>query len=633
MTKTPLNLDPIMGERIVHHLSALGPLPEEGYLAGQAVSSAFFELFVQNGEGLSVYNDLDVFYHVTKDDEAVVRKRRRTLKTVQYHDVEVREEYGHLNLEVTRAYEIVRSHRSGLLNLIAFDYLSYGTHLSQLRSLLQGFDMNCTQIGVSLATKRLEWTPAFAEFANSHQLRICNVQTPHHTAMRWFKKRRELPGAYGRDDDAMELVSLLSHVKGKSGDARLLELDHLRWRFGGKNADLYQQFRPELAPYFDLVKDGQSFFYLNARQQADNDMVDLVRTYPTRSIAHVFNELRMPQKPSRRARAHAVLCRGPSGKDRRVPLSLGSYLDQGRDYLAGNVDTQALQQADRFAALHQVLVPRLWKLSAAGQIAEHAAWDAISRRHGDWIYGYVEARMRRHDSHYIYDLWADTWGDILDRYAMDAVPPDTVLVSHPRFEATLGEYVVRELITRGELLAEGDALHHCVGGYAVEVQEKRSRILQIRHTDKRRWSTLEIGPVQSVPEGAAPWTVLQHLSFCNDPPHAETASLVDSILMELAYDAARPAAGSEHHTAVGATVGAVGDRQDMPERPTPGTETIEAIIEESAAPAVPAAPRPDRAPASWRARFLPVLVSTLTRQLGCAFARFSHQPAQESDAK
>jgi hypothetical protein len=101
MTKREVVFSPTMGEAVIHHLSALGPLSAEGYLAGQAVSSALFELFVQDGDGLSVYNDLDIFYPVTEDDETIVRRGKRGLRTVQFHDLNVREEYGHLNLEVS----------------------------------------------------------------------------------------------------------------------------------------------------------------------------------------------------------------------------------------------------------------------------------------------------------------------------------------------------------------------------------------------------------------------------------------------------------------------------------------------------------------------------------------------------
>jgi hypothetical protein len=586
-------LSPLMGEVIIDHLSALGTLPQEGFLAGQAVSSALFDLFVPDSEGLSVYNDLDVFYQATPDDEKIVERGRRTLDTVRYHDVEVHEHYGHMNLRVSRAYDIIRSYRDGLVNLVAYDNLSYGMsssaqfgpQYSQLFSLLQGFDLNCTQVGISLETKRMEWTPAFEEFVRTRQLLIANIQTPHHTAMRWFKKRLDLPGAFGRDQDAMELVSLLSHVKGADGHGgRLRELEHVRWRFGEKNAELYSRFRDQLAPYFDLVREeplheestrtrnrrkpAPAFYYLGARQQPDEDMIERIRPWPTRSIASVFNEMRAPRKQARRARLLSVLGRGPEQGDRSLSLSLASYLRQGFVYLDGSVDMPRLKGVDEFAVRHRPFVPYFLMLGANEQIAQRAAWVALERQHGEWIYGYVEARLRGpYGGYRNEDLSAEAWADDLARYLIETGDQDAVLVNRPRFEAVYGEYSVRELVTPRELHEEGDALHHCVGGYALAVRNKLSRILQIRHPEKHRWSTLEVVPAHY---GEKLWINVQHMSFGNQPVHPDTAALVHGILDDI------DAAGwAEHYGQM-----AEEEAQAMPATDAPGVQREAPLVVE-----------------------------------------------------
>jgi hypothetical protein len=79
-----LELKRDMGRAVIDHLSALGPLPSAGYLAGQAVSSAVFQLFAEDGEGLVVYNDLDVFHKATERDLDIAEWKQRTLSTVGY---------------------------------------------------------------------------------------------------------------------------------------------------------------------------------------------------------------------------------------------------------------------------------------------------------------------------------------------------------------------------------------------------------------------------------------------------------------------------------------------------------------------------------------------------------------------
>jgi hypothetical protein len=109
-----------MGDRIIAHLRALGQLPASGYLAGQAVSSAIFDLFGEGaGAGLTVYNDLDVFYNATSEDRQWVTDARCTLDTVSFKACRVELEYGHLRFAQSTAYNVVRSYREQLVNLVA----------------------------------------------------------------------------------------------------------------------------------------------------------------------------------------------------------------------------------------------------------------------------------------------------------------------------------------------------------------------------------------------------------------------------------------------------------------------------------------------------------------------------------
>src|SRR3546814_2622089 len=84
---------------------------------------------------------------------------------------------------------VIRSYRDRFVNQVAIDGLGWqsrnGRALSPLQVLIQSFDLNCTQVGVDLSTGRLEWSPAFEAFIRSRQLEISNVQTPHHTIMRY----------------------------------------------------------------------------------------------------------------------------------------------------------------------------------------------------------------------------------------------------------------------------------------------------------------------------------------------------------------------------------------------------------------------------------------------------------------
>jgi hypothetical protein len=84
----------------------------------------------------------------------------------------------------------------------------------------------------------------------------------------------------------------------------------------------------------------------------------------------------------------------------------------------------------------------------------------------------------------------------------------------------MGGCRVRQLITRGDLVAEGERLHHCVGGYAGMVENGVSRIFSITSGPKATdCATLEIR--KRTVDKRAYWYEAQLHSFGNsDAPHA-----------------------------------------------------------------------------------------------------------------
>lgn len=526
-----LTLTPFMGSQVINHLQALGNLPDHGYLAGQAVSSAVFDLLMPWDHGLAVYNDLDVFYDATIDDHKEVAKKSRTLSTVRFQSWHVEEEYGFLNFGLRTSYEVVRSYREGLVNKVAIQSLYPQWPDTRLQCLLKGFDLNCTQVGVDLSTGVLEWTPAFERFVATKQLLISNAQTPHHTAMRWFKKRRELPGAYGNDETAMELISLMSFAKGPNGiHQRFMERENIRWRFGAKTAEMHKTFKQEIAPYFDLIQEPPGFFVLDAKQQPDDHVIAVAKRYPIRAIPHMFNVLRTARKLAKMARINPIIEQGVDPVTKTLGLRLASLLDQGDAYLAGNVDAQRLAEVETFSkSERKVLVPTLWRLSAVNQIKEAVAWKELERSFGRWIYGYIETQMSRHG---LRAMSAAEWEFEIEESYIQGFGLDDILTKKPRLEFVEGDYTCRELITRRELMEEGESLHHCVGGYAREVHNGGSRIFQVRHPDKRRWSTVEVMEHQweSSEVAMGKFFVAQHFSFCNTSPHDDTQAIEKAIL-------------------------------------------------------------------------------------------------------
>ncbi len=431
---------------------------------------------------------------------------------------------------MSTTYHIVRSYRHGNVNGVAFDGL-YGDRYGQgkLLQLLMGFDINCAQAGIDLATGRLECTPAFQQFWQTRQLLITNVQTPNHTAMRWFKKRHDLPGAFGNDDAAMETVCLLHHAMTARHPGQFCEQRDLRWRFGKKNARLYYTFQSQLAPYFSLEAGSKRFHFLSPRHTPDRVLIDLARRYPMRLLPYWYNELHRPRKSAAMSRVQFLLSPGAT-RDSVVNLSQGAYIQQGETYPSGNVNTTCLQRVDAFARQHPYLLDAFFTLTAIQQIAELAEWHALARRYGSWIYGYVELQIRRY-GHRI--RAARDWQQELDEELACHADPDTPLRSHAPFVQNIGSFSCRELMTRRAVLDEGKQLRHCVGGFVSELRSGHSRIIQLRHmSDRSQHSTIEFVPRLDETDRLQ-WVINQHFASMNTAPSAETGALQDQLLLAI----------------------------------------------------------------------------------------------------
>jgi len=517
-----------MGTQIVEKLRGFGDLPDEGIVAGQAVSSAIFDLFSPDSEGMVVYNDVDIFRVADAKDIDIAEEKLRTLDTVKYHNFLVKNEYLSLKLYPESHYKIVNSHRQGLINTIAFTDLVTYSNISTSRAIIQGFDLNITQVGVDLATKELTWTPEFERFFYTRQLEISNLQTPNHTAMRWFKKREELPGVFGDDDFAMEMVSAISSSRMQNSTRKFDEKEHLRWRFGEKNSVLYHRFASKMQPYFDLVKESNEIYFLECTQETEKSLVDMAKKYHSKYFAWAFNQSRRSRKTAKKKLFNHIIQPGMlGGGSGGIPLPLASLIQQGDKYLAGNVSPVQVQRINTMAKGYRSIFRLMFHLSVTEQLSEIENWLALERQYGRWIFGFVDVHGFINSGMY-YEAYAEYWVDKIEHYYAVVNNPFDKLVDHPRFEVELDGYHCRELIVPRDLFDEGNELHHCVGGYANAVREGLSRIISVRHTDKKRWSTIEIC------NGADDeWVIKQHLSFQDAEPSPQNVALEKDLLAKV----------------------------------------------------------------------------------------------------
>ena len=231
-------------EQILRRLNELAPIPNEGFLAGGAVANTL--LGMKYGDIEYPVNDLDIY--MEEDPNGPTRESGAPLRS---DNLIVEDGYwgGTIGYDRGTTYRIVNVDREGLYNYIQISAIINRSKSSNPIYILKGFDLNCCQVGIDLSTNTLYYTPQFEEFMKTKQLDVTSVYTPAHTAIRLFKKKKEL-NCYCNVEACMEL---LSQPLIPSSTIRLS-----RGAFGiyftDKYKDMFIRHYDELKHYFRMVR-------------------------------------------------------------------------------------------------------------------------------------------------------------------------------------------------------------------------------------------------------------------------------------------------------------------------------------------------------------------------------------------
>jgi len=199
-------------------------LPNKGHLCGQSVSSAIFELLLMDIE--PVYNDIDIFYIVSSQtfqnsiSFSKIRENEEKMESNQsvFYDLKnMVDHYDQKNFVFNEySYKVESSIKQGPLNKTYISYLSNsiftGRYIKYLTNrIIENFDINATQVGISLETMKIAYTEEFLEFLLTKQLRIVRFNTPNHSLIRLAKKSEELKGTYVDFEEAKMLTMVYTH--------------------------------------------------------------------------------------------------------------------------------------------------------------------------------------------------------------------------------------------------------------------------------------------------------------------------------------------------------------------------------------------------------------------------------------
>lgn len=248
-----------LGRKAIEIINQTWGLPKSGFVAGGAVANIVWELVSGNK---AVVNDVDIF-HFNGVIEHINNDRSKTL--FNYKEVENKyyEDYtGMCFRSVTKDfYTITESTKDGIFNNVKYNANKPDTDL-----ILRSFDINSTKIGYSIEEDRIYWTKEFEDFLQSGELKVCNLMTPSHTALRLLKKKNELSAKL--DEFELKLIQYALDFRFN---------DIIKIRFKDRYYDMYLSLESEVSKYFNIERDLESEQYVKEHHK---EIVNLYKLIP-----------------------------------------------------------------------------------------------------------------------------------------------------------------------------------------------------------------------------------------------------------------------------------------------------------------------------------------------------------------
>lgn len=226
-----------LGRQAIDRIKSEWGLPLHGFLAGGSIANIVWELVSNNK---AVVNDIDIF--IFDGIEKELDTDKNSLFSYQEKETKYYEDnYTGMNFNnyTKDFYSIVESEREDIFNTIR-----YKSNTSDPSLIIKSFDINATRIGYDIDNDKLYWTSEFEEFLKTGELKISNIMTPSHTAVRIAKKSKEL------------------NAKLEEFEFKLLQyalsyrfVDRIKLRFKERYLEMCKDHKDILSKYFKMSRD------------------------------------------------------------------------------------------------------------------------------------------------------------------------------------------------------------------------------------------------------------------------------------------------------------------------------------------------------------------------------------------
>jgi len=259
-----------LGKQAIKIIKDKWGLPNSGFVAGGSISNIIWEL-VSNKP--AVVNDIDIFYFQGLSNEKTEKSEDSLFRYKEVENQYYEDYTGMCYRSVTKDhYTITESIKEDIFNIV-----KYKSNTEKPELILRSFDINCTKVGYSIEEDKVYWTKEFEEFLQTGELKVCNLMTPSHTAIRITKKKDELHAKL----DEFE-YKLLQHAV----DYRFNDV--IKLRFKERYLDIFNQYSTELQKYFEIDRDLEAEEYVLNFHKKETQLYRLISKNPERDIKDQF---------------------------------------------------------------------------------------------------------------------------------------------------------------------------------------------------------------------------------------------------------------------------------------------------------------------------------------------------------
>jgi hypothetical protein len=217
--------------------------PSDGFIAGGSLANLIWSEVSGN---TAKVNDIDVFIlekvvdrpiydssnWVTKGGEKTQKLYYHKKETVYFEDYQ-----GLMSTSKSKDfYYIEKTSHDGIYN-----FVHYSSNTADPQVVIDSFDINCTQVGYDVKEDKFYYTDEFIDFLKTGELKLVNLMSPAHSAIRLVKKKYDL----GAKLDDLEFKMCQFCLCRATSDLN-------RLYFTEKYESIWRKYESELSPYFIL---------------------------------------------------------------------------------------------------------------------------------------------------------------------------------------------------------------------------------------------------------------------------------------------------------------------------------------------------------------------------------------------